>query len=73
MRCTRCYDCYLSPEQDVELLSTLLEEVSFEDKDAVKAVAARFHRERNAHAATINVLANALYQVPVWIVGMTAQ
>lgn len=56
----------------MELLSTLLEEVSFEDEDAVKAVAARFHRERNAHAATINVLANALYQVPVWIVGMPA-
>ena len=58
--------CYI---QDVELLSNLLEDVSFEDKAAVAAAAARFHRERKAHAATINVLANALYQVRIPKVG----
>eukprot|EP00752_Nemacystus_decipiens_P003898 g3578.t3 len=49
--------------KDVELLSNLLQGVSFEDAAAVAAVAARFHEERRAHASTINVLANALYQV----------
>eukprot|EP00903_Cladosiphon_okamuranus_P005739 g5695.t1 len=49
--------------KDVELLSNLLQGVSFEDAAAVAAVAARFHQERRAHAATINILANALYQV----------
>ncbi|CAM9472406.1 unnamed protein product [Scytosiphon promiscuus] len=49
--------------KDVELLSTLLQGVSFDDAQAVAAVAARFHKERRAHAATINILANALYQV----------
>lgn len=49
--------------QDVELLCKLLEGVSFEDAAAVSKVSSRFHRERIAHAATINILANALYQV----------
>lgn len=49
--------------QDVELLARLLEGVSFEDKYAVKTVAKRFHEQRTAHASTINILANALYQV----------
>ena len=49
--------------QDVELISNLLKEVSFEDAASVAAAAARFHEERRAHAATLNVLANALYQV----------
>lgn len=53
----------LSLGQDVELLSTLLQGVRFEDDAAIAAVAARFHDERRAHAATINILANALYQV----------
>lgn len=49
--------------QDVELLTRLLEGVSFEDKNEVKAVAKSFQTQRTAHASTINVLANALYQV----------
>lgn len=49
--------------QDVELLSNLLRGVALTDANAVAAVATRFHRERRAHAATINILANALYQV----------
>lgn len=54
---------YLLPcGQDVELLTGLVKGISFEDKKAVASVAARFHRERKAHASTINILANALYQ-----------
>lgn len=49
--------------QDVELMCRLLEGVSLEDSEAVEAVARRFHKQRTAHAATINILANALYQV----------
>lgn len=57
--------CYLfvSLQQDVELLCKLLEGVSFEDAAVISKVSSRFHRDRTAHAATINILANALYQV----------
>lgn len=44
-------------------MSNLMKDVAFEDTEAVAAVAAKFHVERRAHAATINILANALYQV----------
>ncbi|CAM9851573.1 unnamed protein product [Ectocarpus sp. 6 AP-2014] len=49
--------------KDVELLSELLRGVPFRDAAAVASAAARFHTGRRAHAATINILANALYHV----------
>lgn len=57
------YCFFVSLQQDVELLCKLLEGVSFEDSAVMSKVSFRFHRDRTAHAATINILANALYQV----------
>ncbi|CAM9158561.1 unnamed protein product [Chrysoparadoxa australica] len=48
--------------KDVELACGLLEELNFQDHVAMAAMVKRFHSER-MHATTINVLANALYDV----------
>jgi squalene monooxygenase len=53
--------------KDVELLSSCLSRVSlaepaFSEKSVEQAIA-RFSSKRNAHAATINILANALHRV----------
>lgn len=61
--CSHPHRFLVLQSQDVELLSRLLEGVSFTDKQAVAAAAKSFHSDRRAHAATINILANALYQV----------
>ncbi|CAM9307504.1 unnamed protein product [Choristocarpus tenellus] len=49
--------------KDVELLSCLLRGVDLCDRKAVAGAVSSFHSKRKGHAATINILANALYQV----------
>ncbi|KAG5181752.1 squalene monooxygenase (N-terminal region) [Tribonema minus] len=49
--------------KDVALLATLLGGADLADRAAVARASAAFHRRRRGHAATINVLANALYAV----------
>ena len=49
--------------KDVVLLAELLHGLDFAATDAVQAAVSQFHKRRARHAATINVLANALYSV----------
>lgn len=48
---------------DICILKKLLQNVDFRNYDQMKSVTTQFHSERVGVAATINILANALYQI----------
>eukprot|EP01138_Halocafeteria_seosinensis_P014442 gb/GECG01014743.1/.p1 GENE.gb/GECG01014743.1/~~gb/GECG01014743.1/.p1 ORF type:complete len:600 (+),score=48.76 gb/GECG01014743.1/:1-1800(+) len=49
--------------KDVECLVNLLQDVDFSDEAAVSGALEQYRKDRLYHASTINVLANALYEV----------
>lgn len=49
--------------KDAECLANLLKDADFNDKDSITKTLEKYRKARLYHASTINVLANALYQV----------